>query len=466
MDFADNKTDNTSEYTDIRPRFRSKLVTDIIYRINSSSRVKGLSVAVDEDDNVYVLGQFFQRMFASNILLETTESAIFLAQINSDGSWRWANIIQEHPSSNDIRMSCEVTYSRGFLYSAMVIGNVATGNTEGFVIKTDRGGNIQYKTTFVGGLEPTIRISIDKCDNAYIVNSYVNKLELTTNLKLSNTTGTTRGYVAKLNKAGEWIWVQEIQTGNGTTNGINGSSALNGIVTKPNGKSFVVGWFIGVVKLGDITINGTKGKTSNRNFILAEIDSKGNWVRVKSFPNGEGTGIDMDRHENLYIVGGFQHKLRLGGACVETCGIHLFVAKLDRSWCTEWVVTTRYDSELFTSIINIVVDNDNNSYISGPFDKPISFNHKILCPRGPIDEFVAKVSPDGCWESSLQISGSDNVLGSKNIGVNQTCDGMGDEVYITGGFNNELIVGKEKEFGPTTSLFLARIESKTRNKYK
>jgi len=189
--------------------------------------------------------------------------------------------------------------------------------------------------------------------------------------------------------------------------------------------------------------------------VIESSDSCGNWIRIKAFPNGEGTGIDLDRDKNLYVVGGFLNKLKLCGAHVDACGINIFVAKIDRNWRTEWVVTTRYDSESFSSAINIVVDNDNNSYIDGPFDQPISFNRKTLVPKGSIDEFVAKVSPDGSWSSSIQISGAENTSSSKNIAVNNS-----DELYVTGSFGSKLVIDHMSEFGPTTSLFLAKIKNR------
>lgn len=439
-------------------RLRSKLVTDAIYRINSKATVRGLSVTTDENDNVFVLGQFFQNMFTENIYLETTNSAIFLAQLNDDGSWRWGRIIHEHNSPNDIRMSSQIVYKNKYLYSAMIITNTMTGLSEGLVIKTDRGGNIKYKTRFVGNLQPVVRISLDRNGNAYISNSYERTVTFTSTIKLS-TDGTIRvgntdvpvirGYVAKLNKHGDWVWARDIE---GCDNRDN--SGLNDIVTKPNGDSYVIGWFIGVVKLGDMTLKYARN-SNTRAFLMAEIGNGGNWIRAIAFPNGEGTGIDMDCDKNIYITGGFANKLRLCGAKIDVCGIHIFVAKLDRRWGADWVTATKYDTSLLDSIINIVVDKDLNTYIDGPFDQPICFNRKMLVPRSTTDEFVAKVSPNGSWVWAGQISGSRNATTDKNIIV----DNYGN-LYITGAFTEALIIGKKQEFGNTTlpSLFLAVIK--------
>ncbi len=443
-------------------RIRSKLVVESISRISSSTRVRGLSCTTDEDGNVYILGQFFENMFADNINLTTPESGIFLAQIGPKGQWKWATTLHNHQSGNDINMSCEITYHNRSLYSAMVIRNPGTNITEGFVIKTDRGGNISYRTRFTGDLVQQIRISVDRNGNAYIVNSYNVKLELSDAVKLPEkpiinlgSTGFNRGYVAKLNKNGVWIWARDISGFRDID-----SSNLNDIATQPNGNSFVVGNFIGTVILDDMKIRGTRDQ-STRDFILAEIGSDGNWIRAEAFPGGEGSGIELDECKNIYVVGVFFHKMKFCGCHVNTCGrTNLFVAKLDRKWKAEWVVSTRYSEDLLFTNLNITLDNENNSYIDGMFNQPIVFGGNTLVPRTDNDEFIAQLSPDGSWLWSTQISGNDNSV-SKDL----TVDDFGN-LYLTGGFDTKMIIGEKchnqtEEFAPGIfTLYLIKFHPK------
>lgn len=450
-----------------------KQTIEEIYRINSMSRVKGLSVTNDSDGNTYVLGQFFMNMFAGNIYQEATESAIFLAQISPKGIWNWSNIIHEYSGPNNFTVSCEVIYHKGFLYSAIVVGNT------GLVIKTNRGGSIQYSKTFTGGtLEPIIRISVDKEGNAYIANSFTNSLVLDQTHHLISQT--KNGYVAKISPSGVVLWVSSIESDNSDQTNLAGNqqgnnNVLNDIVTFRDGISYVVGRFTGTITVGNMIIEGKIGNPMD--FLLAEIDTCGNWTRVKAFPNGEGTGIDGDKEGNLYVVGGFLNRFKLGGSVIESSGINLFVAKLDSDLMVDWVVSTKYDTDIANHLVNIVVDRDNNSYINGFFNRPISFGNKILTPPETIgidlnnqggiqmksdcnscnqggfmtSEFVAKLSARGSWKWSYQIDGSDSTANSKNISVNSE-----QHVWVTGGFSEKLSVLDNVEFTPKTALFLIK----------
>lgn len=446
-------------------RVRSDLKLRSVDRISSSQRVRGLSCTTDGDGNVYVLGQYFESMFADNIYLTTPDSGIFLAQMGSDGKWKWATTIHAHTSANDITMSCQVTYRQKYLYSAMVIRNPGTQNTEGFVIKTDRGGNVSYTTRFTGDLSNHIRIDVDRNGNAYIVNSYRGNLTLTNSIKLpktavtiSQTTQTplnpNRGYVAKIGKNGIWIWARDISG----CYDIDGSS-LNDIVTKPNGNSYVVGSFNGTVILDDMVIKGSRD-LAVQDFIMAEIGSGGFWIRAEACPGAVGMGIDMDTYKNLYVTGTFHHKIKFFGSCVESYGgTNLFVARVDKFWNAEWVVSTKFNNNQVSNNLDIIVDNDNNTYVDGVFDRPLVMGGKTLVPRGSNDQFIAKLSPNGSWLWSEQISGND-LSSSKDLAL-----GVTGGLYTTGGFNKELIVGEKctidshTEFAPgICTLYLLRYQ--------
>ena len=440
-----------------------KRTIENIYRINSMSRVKGLSVTTDSDGNTYVLGQFFRNMFAGNIYQESTESAVFIAQLSSgSGTWKWSTIIHEYSGDNNFTVSGEIIYHQGFLYSAIIIDN------RGLVVKTNRSGIVQYSKSFTGtNLESLIRISLDKADNLYLVNTFSGTLTFHPHTLSSVSMS---GYVTKVSPTGEFLWVRSVETGGSlssteTTENNIGGSTLNDIVTSLDGTSYVIGRFTGTIILGNMIVEGRLNNPMD--FLLAEIDTKGFWTRLKAFPNGQGTGIDRDKEGNLYIVGGFMNQFKLGGSKIKSEGINLFVAKLDTELLVDWVVSTKYDTDIARNVVNIVVDNNNNSdsnnnnsYINGFFNQPISFGHNVLTPPSAnsnnnvceqegfkTSEFVAKLSEEGNWLGSYQIDGIDSTANSKNLAVN-------DSVWVTGGFGEKLEVKRETEYTPKTSLFL------------
>ena len=427
---------------------QSKGIIKDINRINSSFRVRGLSSTTDDNGNVYILGQFFKDAFSNNIFLTNDQSGIFLAQANKNGQWRWASIIHIHSSFNDVRMSCDLICNRKNLYAAMVISNVETGVTEGLVVKTNLGGNINYKTIITGELVPTIRLSIDRKENVYIVNSYIGLLNLSDSVKLSSNSSNnqnTRGYIAKLDKNGEWLWARDI-----SDDGDNNNSILNDIITKPDGNSYVTGLYIGNLDKSLRKCRNQK-QIDLKHFILAKIETNGKWIHIKSFPNGIGTGLDIDQNENIYVTGGFIHNMKLDRLCSSSHGTNLFVSKINRHFKALWITTTKYDTNIFNGNINIAVA-DENIYIDGPFFKRITFGQKTLKPKqGLNNKFVAKLLTNGCWSWSLRISGGENST-SKDLSVNNF-----NQIYVTGGFRFKLVVKNRKEFTPITSLFVVKI---------
>ena len=180
-------------------------------------------------------------------------------------------------------------------------------------------------------------------------------------------------------------------------------------------------------------------------FLLAEIDSCGNWVREKHFKRGEGSGIDMDHCGNLIISGFSFEKYEIGKSCYQMeDDFNVFISKLDRDWNTQWMYSFPYDirdDDNLTIVnelsINLTLDEWDNIYADSLFGNPLKIENNILIPQQSPDKFVLKLDNNGCFKWVVQISGTRETYG-KEVSV----DPFGN-VYAAVSFFNPLSIDLE-----------------------
>lgn len=473
-----------------------------VKRINSSISSRGLCSTTDLDGNIYIIGSFVQDLFSNNISLSSTNTnneSLFIAQLGKDGEWKWARKIFDDDSSGTLN-NFSIIFHKGYLYGAGVVnGNLNgtitnnfltlnnTNTHNAFVIKFDQGGNIDYLTLFGGNLEEKIRLSTDGKGNVYFVNGYTDQLKLTDTIVLpdlmnpNNKQLNTVGYVAKLDQKGMFEWARDISLANDEDN----FSSFSDIVTTKKGRSFIVGSFLGRVKLDDKVIkcrlkdhcytesysdsyttysshNTYSDRTDSqinsdflteeneelipKCFLLAEIDTCGNWVRERHFKRGEGSGIDMDSCGNLLITGFTFDKYEVGKCCHKfDQTLNLFISKLDKDWETEWIYSFPYTTQNEDNLTivgelsaNITLDEWDNIYVDSLFGTPLKINNKILIPKSAPDKFILKLNSDGYFQWVTQITGTRETYG-KEVSV----DSFGN-VYAAVSFFNPLSVDGER----------------------
>jgi len=169
-------------------------------------------IATDSSGNAYVTGHFSgTTTFGSTSLTSSGNEDAFVAKLNSSGSWQWAVKVS---SSYPIRGygiavdSSGNAYVTGFLASTVYFGSIQINqgsNRDIFIAKLNSTGSWQWAVKAGGGSDDTgYGIAVDSSGNAYVTGHFQNTATF------GNTSLTSSGsndiFVAKMDTNGSWQW--------------------------------------------------------------------------------------------------------------------------------------------------------------------------------------------------------------------------------------------------------------------
>lgn len=178
------------------------------------------SIAVDSEDNIYVLGSFERSIrFGSHSLQVTGPGAldVFLVKLNSEGVAQWAK--KWGGNSHDTALKLLYNKQGHFVMAGAYRGTITLGGktlpdagkvTNTFLAKLDMDGKIQWAQS-INGKQDVIPndLKMDTQGNFYISGYYYENLETGT-VKLSKTKP-GQGFVAKFDTQGQVQWVQTLK---------------------------------------------------------------------------------------------------------------------------------------------------------------------------------------------------------------------------------------------------------------
>jgi len=353
-----------------------------------TDRDGGNSIAVDANGNSYVTGSFYgSATFGTTNLTSSGENDIFVAKLDSNGNWLWAN--QAGGTFNDYGYCIAVdtngnSYITGLFDGSATFGTTtltSSGDYDIFVAKLDSNANWLWATQVAAGtrVDYGYSIAVDANGNSYVTGDFSGSATFGT------TTLTSSEYedifVAKLDSNGNWLWVKQ-------TVGIY-PDASYGIAVDDNGNSYVTGYFWGNAIFGATTL------TSNgyNDIFVAKLDSNGNWLWAKQ---AGGTWDDycydiaVDTNGNSYVTGDFWDYTTFGStALTSSGGYDIFVAKLDSNG--NWLWAKKAGGTNSDYISGIAVDDNGNSYVTGRFWDNAIFGATTLTGSGGCDIFISKI---------------------------------------------------------------------------
>lgn len=308
-------------------------------------------VAVDSDENVYIVGAVKGPTSIGGIPITTSGLSGFIAKLNPDGMAYW---IQRIPTSiydglniNSIAVDNNSIYLTGDFSSPISFGIVtlSANGREAFLAKYDLEGNFKWVRQITGSLDPeqarvySNDVAIDEFGNAYIVGTFNERAYFTPPAKLltSPRTGVfgwqTDIFIAKYSESGKVIWAKKAG-GEGTDNGIS-------IDTDKGGQVYIGGDFDYLAKFDS---NGVEPNSPRkRNFFLASYTYNGvlSWVNqsldLSSDSNTELTAVASDKAGNIYITGHFSGTVDFQTDIKTSTNPHIFVAQYDAGGAIGWV---------------------------------------------------------------------------------------------------------------------------------
>jgi len=258
-------------------------------------------IVADNNGNCCITGYFQnQADFGTNSIVSQGNRDVFIAKINSTGTWQWAVGAggTENEEAGSIAMdangSCYVTgYFQGTVqFGATTLISLSTGTSDIFVSKIGPAGIWQWAKS-CGGYNSDFGegIGVDNDGNLYITGTYINAANFGEFDEISLSDSHVM-FVAKMSSGGNWLWVRSTVC----DYAVNTKS----IATSGDNTVCVSGYFTGTLDFGGMTLvcDGSSDAfvfkigdpvplwPDNINITNLENDIHINWNAVTSDENG------------------------------------------------------------------------------------------------------------------------------------------------------------------------------------
>jgi hypothetical protein len=424
-------------------------------RAGESSFDEGWCIAVDAQCNQYITG-FFDGIadFGPYTLTSTGSADIFTAKLDSTGNFLWA--VRAGGTGDDLGTSIALdglgnAYLTGHFQGTATFGPytlTSVNSADIFVAKLSPSGNFLWALRAGGtGYETGTGIAVDGAGNALLTGFFLGTVSF------GSYTMTSAGdydiFTAKLNPAGNWLWAV-------SAGGTRRDDSYD-IEVDTQGNQYITGIFEDTASFGPYTLDSAGGW----DIYVAKLDPAGNFLwayRAGGTDPDYGRDIAVDGVGNAWLTGGFQDMASFGPYTLNSANeMDIFVAKLDPTGNFLWAVRAGGTFNTGSDVgIDIVVDAEGNTCLTGYFHGTASFGSYTLTSAGNNDIFAAKLDPAGNWLWAVRAGGI-----SFDCGDGIAVDGAGN-AYLTGYFS------ATADFGPYTltsagnrDIFTAKLGSVT-----
>ncbi len=281
-------------------------------------------IAVDASGNCYITGLFHGDCYFGAIDLYSYQQNIFVAKVNTSGTWQWAIMaaLDNFTSDNAAGNALSITNSgqifvTGAFSGTPLFGSVtltATGGSDIILAKVSASGGWDWVTGISApGAESGQAIRFAGNGNIWLKGRFDNSLSLgSTTL---TTSGGTDTFIAKRSSySGTWLWAKQAG-GSGNDNlGASGSMAIGS-----DGSCLISGSYNGIITCGPTVLTSS----GDDDICVAKLDANGNWLWAASIGGGgedQSAGIAMDGNANGYLAGCFHNTVSFGATPLTSIG--------------------------------------------------------------------------------------------------------------------------------------------------
>lgn len=415
------------------------------------------AIAVDSQGNQYITGVFQSTAdFGATSLTSSGGYDIFVAKLNSDGTWLWAKRAggTGYDGGWDIAVdSAGNSYITGRFAGIADFGQFTLENTIDictYVAKLDTNGNWLWATQ-TGSHDDdneASSLALDSQANVYIVGCFWVSVHFGTILFTANGMGDI--FIAKLSTDGNWL--------SATQYGGNGWDSGACVSVDSADHVYVTGYINQTVVFGATSLSSNGAD----DIFVLELDNSGalQWVKQAGGGNADlAWDIKTDSAANVFITGFFRGTASFGTHQLTSAGgKDAWIAKLDGNGNWLWVLRAggTGDDEAY----GVEIDSSDDVYMIGYFQNAVDFGTTTLTSNGGLDVFIAKEDNAGDWNWmwALQAGGTGN-----DYGVVLAFDSTGDS-YLTGGFNSNIQFGSsELTSSGGYDTFVAKLGTSTGN---
>ncbi|MBK0404065.1 T9SS type A sorting domain-containing protein [Adhaeribacter sp. BT258] len=360
---------------------------------------QGPSITVDANDNIILAGIMLDSLYIDGLLFKSSTLpafGLYTAKFSPTGTLLWAQSSnfqggQFHylnfitPSSIDTDAAGNVLVAGHLNFPLTFNGITLTPNNASntFLIKYNASGTLQWGVLSPNGINYTylkygIKIKATPAGNIYFTGYSFNNFNI---------------FLTKFSPSGAVLWNK------------NETSFLNNgldITIDNNDNAYITAQYADSVTVGTTTLHST-----GSNYLLAKINSAGNWQWVKNI---------LDEPSNLYwaynklsIVYTPGNALGLAGSFSGTALFNntpitylpnppnntenIFVAKLDMLGTPIWVSTVSATTD--GRAPDISTNATGNFFLAGNFRGTAQFNATTLTSSSNYSSFLTKVNNEG-----------------------------------------------------------------------
>ena len=339
-------------------------------------------VAVDASGNVYIAGQFYNTIvIGSHTLTSVGNADVFLASFDPHG----ANFAaRRYGGSGEDRVSDLAVDEQGNL---AVVGDIIAGTASMggavlpagmYVAKYDGFGSHIWSHALGGDIGSTAYVGTDDDGSVILGGHFFGSVNFGGGALASQGVDV---FVAKLNADGSHAWSRRA------------GDALDqygtAVDVDPSGNIALAGSFYGTIDLGSgpVTSNGST------DLLLAELDSDGNALWSHGFGDASAqsaTGLAAGPSGNLVVTGYYSGTLDFGGGPLTSAGLaDFFVAKFDSDG--EHIRSQHYGDAANQLAIEVAVDETDDAVVFGEFNGSVDFGTGLLTSAGSQDVVVARL---------------------------------------------------------------------------
>jgi len=402
------------------------------------------SVVVDNFGNSYATGYFTgTATFGTTSLTSSGSSDIFIAKINSTGVYQWA--LKAGGTGNDRGLSIALDGSNNVFVTGYFNGSAdfsattltSSGLQDMFIAKYSTAGVLSWAVR-AGGTDSDIGngICVDNSGNVIVTGEFKGISSFGPS-SLTSVNGSTDVFITKLNGLGVFQWTQQ-GSGTGTNRGID-------IGCDASGNVYATGQFSENFTFDVLHTNTMFNVVYLVKFNSAGVEqwfkTIGGGTSVFAYD------LDVNSSGNIFIAGDFTGNLTFFNSTnttlTTTYSNEIFVAKYANSGTTLWA--SKSGSNSAVSARGVAADASGNVFVVGQFECAFDeymeeYGDAIFNSVGYEDIFISKFNSSGVWSYSKHIGSRNEDYG---LGIDINSSG---QAIFAGSFKSGLSIPTSSNF--------------------
>jgi len=347
-------------------------------------------IAVDAGGNVYITGSFTDTaQFGDISVTSDGQNDIYVAKLDSDGTWQWVSTAggTAFDRGRDIALDSEGNpYILGFFNETGYFWAntlVSSGQNDIFVAKLDSEGTWLWAVKGGGAsYDYPSALCLDNSDNVFVCGYFMSTASFGDYSITS--AGYTDSFVAKLGPDHIWQWAR--RTGG---NGYQELDAAEDAIIDPAGNVYLCGEFYATADCGPYQL--TNNGQCDLYIAKLDTDGNWQWVVTAGSTSYDyATSLSLDNAGNLYLLGSYSATMQLGSVQLSTqqwC-YSTVIAKLNTSHIWEWAIQSNGSADV--TGVPLSRDPAGNLYLAGTYSGSCSFGTHALTNAGARDIFVVR----------------------------------------------------------------------------